>query len=174
MDDKNKFIVNIKPEERDKETLNKLREALTLYWSRGDSFDTTSGSIAKNLFIFELSFKSLTTYYLLAYEKTHFLNNEEIIKRLHKVIDIPDDIKYILNIYRKYANNFEYANNAKYGETGLDPFKDCIESKETDCISEKMFMFTWKNLQSFILENRKELLLSDDSVEKLSEIYDPN
>lgn len=156
-------IINLTPLEKDKETLCLLKQALYRYNQKGHYFDIDQ-EVDNSLILFEISLKALTSYYISKYEKTHFFNNIPILTEIKNKINMPQEIVDIINKYKNYAN--KYYPGSRYGKTGLKSIFD-PDAKEITSISEKLFLYVWKELQGFIDKNREELGLPDNSVYKL-------
>jgi HEPN domain-containing protein len=159
-------IVSITPSEKDKETLCFLKQALNKYQSKGHFFDIDQ-EVDNNLVLSELSLKALTSFYLLKYEKTHYFNDASILNQIKNKLNMSQRILDIIDKHRCYAK--KYYPNSRFGRTGLKSSNP--DAEEISGISEELFVYVWKELQSFIKQYREKLGLPNDSVNELLEYY---
>ena len=161
-------IINIIPQNKEKETLEFLKQAIRKYNLQCFYVDE---SINRDLTLFELMLKSLTTFYLLNYEHSHYFGESNWLKKLNNVINVPNSIFDDLIKYQNYSK--KYLSKSKYGKSGLK--YDSPEVDEISKISKTMFDFAWENLQSILYANRRQLgLMSKEESQKIDELFEKN
>ena len=140
--------IPINPLDLKKETLNFLEQARIIFNIIGDIPASYSDIITHlNLLMVELSLKSLLIFYLGKYQRTHFFEDEPIIKKLILKLNPPEDIIEAISKYRKMSPIYYFP--SRYNQTNLNYSNNLI--REIDEISEKIFNFTWKNLNHIVI-----------------------